>query len=60
MIGDKKPLVLNDGQIQQLQSSDGLDIPLDQQVAELRMRMDRLVEMLILNGIELPDEVIKL
>lgn len=58
-MSSRKPLVLGDGAtLQQLQSPDDLDIPLDSRVAILEERLQMLIEMLALNGIELSEELL--
>lgn len=57
-MADFKPLVLNAGQVQQLQPGDALDIPLDQQVAFLRARLNLLIEWMVAEGFELPPELV--
>lgn len=58
-MADKKPLVLDEGaQLQQLQSSDDLNIPLNERVQLLESKLSLLVNILLLNGIELPEELI--
>lgn len=59
-MSERKPLVISDGQVQQLQSGDSIDIPLEQQFLNLEFRFNILVQFLIAQGIELPDEVINL
>jgi hypothetical protein len=55
---DRKPLVLDDNaQIQRLQSTDGLDIPLESRVQELQTKFDALVEWMVRQGFELPPEL---
>lgn len=56
---NRKPLVLGDDVgIQRLQPQDDLDIPLEERVNELEIKLKLLCEMLALNGIELPEEII--
>lgn len=54
----RKPLVLDDVAVkEQLQAGDDLDIPLNQQVDELRHKLNVLASYLIMQGVELPDEL---
>ena len=58
-MADRKPIVLgDDASFQQLQSQDDLDIPLDERVNVLEWQLDLLVKSLMLNGIEIPEELI--
>lgn len=57
-MADRKPLVLNSGELQQLQPNDDLDIPLEQRFDELQARFNGLVEWLLMNGFELPENVV--
>lgn len=56
---DRKPLVLNDAaEIQQLQATDELDIPLEQKHQLLEEKFSLLVQVLIGHGIQLPEELL--
>lgn len=56
---DKKPLVLgDDARMQQLQRTDDLDIPLQQRHEALEARFNLLVECLIAEGFNLPNELL--
>lgn len=56
---NRKPLALTDGaNIGQLQPGDELDIPLEQRVQSLQEAFDTLVEFMVAQGFELPEEII--
>lgn len=56
---DRKPLVLTDGaNVGQIQPGDELDIPLEQRVQSLQESFDTLVEFMVAQGFELPEEII--
>ena len=57
-MADKKPLVLNSGALEQLQPNDNLDIPLEQRFDELEARFNGVVVWMLLNGFDLPENVI--
>jgi len=57
-MADKKPLVLNSGALEQLQPNDNLDIPLEQRFDELEARFNSLVVWMLMNGFDLPENVI--
>lgn len=57
-MADRLPIVQAAGELQQLQSADTLDIPLNEQVAELQLRLNLLITFLVTQGFELPDELI--
>lgn len=55
----RKPLVLDDtAQLSQLQLGDDADIPLRRRVQELEENQKQLVEILMQQGIEVPDNLI--
>lgn len=57
---ERKPLVVSDaGQLQQLQPTEELDIPLEQRHQELQAKVNLLVQILAGHGIPLPDELMK-
>jgi hypothetical protein len=59
-MSDRKPLVLGDDmQLQQLQQSDNLKIPLEKQVQKLQHNVRLLCAWLVNHGIELPDELLE-
>ena len=52
------PLVLDDtGELQRLQSSDDLDIPLRERVEILEENQRLLISALLIHGIDLPDQL---
>jgi len=55
-MSDRRPLVLADGQTQQLQPVDDLDIPLNDRVANLEISLRELRQILMLQGIAVPEE----
>ena len=55
-MSDRLPLVLAGGQTQQLQVVDDLDIPLNERVANLEVSLRELRQILMLQGIEVPEE----
>lgn len=58
-MSNRKPLVLgDDASTQQLQSQDALDIPLDERVNVVEWKLDLLIKGLMMQGIELPEELI--
>jgi hypothetical protein len=59
-VSDRKPLVIADGQIEQLQSPEDLDIPLNDRVALLESQMKSVATFLAGEGFELPDELTEL
>lgn len=56
----QKPLVIDDGQLERLQSGDDLDIPLEDRVRTLARLVDAIVDSLIANGIDMLPEVLAL
>jgi hypothetical protein len=55
----RKPIVLGDDtQLQQLQQSDDLKIPLEEQVQKLQQDVRVLCSWLVNQGFELPDDLI--
>lgn len=56
-MADRKPIVQDAGQLEQLQSQDDLDIPLNERVELLEVQMELLVTFLIAEGFELPEEL---
>lgn len=59
-MASRKPLVVTEGQLQQLQSGDELDIPLDERVRVLELALSLLVGHLLALGLEPPAAVIEL
>lgn len=58
-MADRKPLVITDGQLQQLQPGDNADIPLASQVEINRIKINLISQVLIDQGFTLPDELTK-
>jgi hypothetical protein len=54
---DRRPLIIQSGQVRQLQTPDDLDIPLQSRVALLEEKMRLLSGYLLEQKIELPDEL---
>ena len=59
-MSDRKPLVQVAGTLQQLQSQDDLEIPLNERVSLLEQQIKALTEFLLAQGIELPEELTEL
>lgn len=57
-MSDRKPLVLAEGQMQQLQPGDDLTIPLADRVQALEIKLASLAQFLTAQGIELPEELL--
>ena len=57
---DRKPLVIEDGQVEQLQAPDDLDIPLVDRVVLLERQVRLLSRALLEFGVELPPDLITL
>ena len=53
-----KPLILADGQLQQLQGNNELDIPLAERVVVLEQALALLVTVLLEEGFALPEELL--
>lgn len=58
-MSSQRPLVINEGELQQLQSPDDLDIPLVERVCELERRQRTLVMWLMAEGFDVPEELVK-
>ena len=56
----KKPLVLERGEVQQLQGQTDLDIPLADRVDSLENQMTALTTFLAAQGFEIPEELAEL
>jgi hypothetical protein len=59
-MAERKPLVLDDNaQLQQLQPGDDLDVPLEQRFDELEHKFKTLVTWLLLQGFQVPENLIE-
>lgn len=58
-MSDRKPLVIADGQIQQLQNQDDLDTPIEVRHARLALKFNTLVLFLATSGFDVPAELLE-